>query len=94
MSHETQSKALQEAIAVLGGPVSAAKLLGVPGGRYQTVQGWLKCRVPADYCPLIEEQTALRGRRIICERLRPDIRWGVLRGADQAANDAQMIGAA
>lgn len=94
MSQEANTKAVLEAIAILGGPVSAAKLLGVPGGRYQTVQGWVKSRVPAEYCPLIEDQTAKLGTRVVCERLRPDVRWSVLRSHSIAANDSDMRSAA
>jgi DNA-binding transcriptional regulator YdaS (Cro superfamily) len=89
--------ALERAIAVLGGPARAARLLNVKDHRHQTVQSWLKNRVPAEYCPLIEEGTrAIAAERmdptliVTCEALRPDMKWGVLReaaAADIAAAD-------
>lgn len=62
------------AIRLLGGPVRAAERLGVE--RYQTVQSWARNRVPAEYCPLIERAT---GGVVLCEDLRPDVAWDVLR---------------
>lgn len=60
----------------------AAARLGVE--RYQTVQSWLRNRVPAEYCPLIERET---GGQVRCEDLRDDIAWGVLR--EQAAPESE-----
>lgn len=64
----------EKAVRLLGGPVKAAAALEVE--RYQTVQSWLRNRVPAEYCPLIERATTGAVR---CEDLRPDIAWDVLR---------------
>jgi DNA-binding transcriptional regulator YdaS (Cro superfamily) len=69
-------EALKRAVDLLGGPSAAARRLGVPGQRYQTVQSWLRTRVPAQYCPSIERETS---RRVVCEQIRPDIDWAVLR---------------
>lgn len=69
----TESPAAR-AIRALGGPVRAAERLGVE--RYQTVQSWLRNRVPAEYCPLIERAT---DGLVRCEDLRPDVAWDVLR---------------
>ena len=77
------SAMLAQAIVILGGVTAAARILDVPKHRYQTVQGWIRERVPADYCPAIEQATAERGKRIQCERLRPDIAWNVLRDSAQ-----------
>lgn len=63
-----------KAVRLLGGPVKAAERLGVE--RYQTVQSWLRNRVPAEYCPLIERET---GGQVRCEELRADVAWDVLR---------------
>lgn len=77
--------AAAEAIGVLGGPVKAAVTLGVPGARYQTVQSWLRNRVPAEYCPRVERETARLAAEdpsvkvYRCEQLRPDVEWDVLR---------------
>lgn len=67
-------EAAEKAVALLGGPVAAARQLGVE--RYQTVQSWLRNRVPAEHCPAIERATAGVVR---CEDLRPDVPWDVLR---------------
>lgn len=69
-------QAAKQAVALLGGSVQAARRLRVKNERYQTVQAWLRTRVPAEYCPLIERE--LQGQ-VTCEQLRPDIEWGVLR---------------
>lgn len=66
--------ALKRAFEELGGVVNAASVLGVPDGRYQTLQSWVRNRVPAEYCPLIEQKTGVK-----CEELRPDVAWAVLR---------------
>jgi DNA-binding transcriptional regulator YdaS (Cro superfamily) len=71
--------AAEKAVAVLGGPVAAARLLNVKDQRHQTVQSWLKNRVPAEYCPAIERETKAKGAPVLCEELRPDIPWMVLR---------------
>lgn len=73
--------AARKAIQLLGGPVAAARRLKVKGGSHQTVQSWLKTRVPAEYCPEIERELCGQVR---CEELRPDMAWGVLREAAPA----------
>jgi DNA-binding transcriptional regulator YdaS (Cro superfamily) len=73
------------AIAILGGPVQAARLLDVPNHRYQTVQSWLKTRVPAEYCPVIEKLTRELGDEVRCESIRSDVEWGVLRSTARAS---------
>jgi len=67
------------AVELLGGPVNTARVLNVKDHRHQTVQSWLRNRVPTEYCPLIERETAARGAVIRCEELRPDVAWEVLR---------------
>lgn len=81
---ETMSSAQQaarRAIQVMDGPANAARLLNVKGHRHQTVQSWLKNRVPAEHCPAIERVTRERGSVVTCEELRPDVDWAVLRSA-------------
>lgn len=68
------AQAAQRAVDLLGGPVAAARKLGVE--RYQTVQSWTRNRIPAEYCPAIERE--LHGA-MRCEEMRPDVAWGVLR---------------
>ena len=53
------------AIRVMGGPVAAARKLGVD--RYQTVQSWVRNGVPARYCLRVEAETGVSRRE-----LRPD----------------------
>lgn len=80
--------AARKAIQILGGPVKAALVLKVKGGRHQTVQSWLKNRVPAEHCPAIEQATAGAVR---CEDLRPDVPWGVLRICTHVSTTQQEI---
>ncbi|MDN8617832.1 YdaS family helix-turn-helix protein [Variovorax ginsengisoli] len=46
-----------EAVRLLGGPVSAARELGVD--KYQTVQSWVKNGIPAKYCSRVELLTGI-----------------------------------
>lgn len=78
-----------KAIRILGGPVSAARLLNVKDHRYQTVQSWARHRVPAEYCPLIEHETALRGERVACDELRDDVAWALIREAPVNADQSE-----
>lgn len=77
-----QQIAAERAVALLGGPVSAARRLDVE--RYQTVQSWTRNRIPAEYCPSIERE--LNGQ-IKCEEMRPDVDWAYLRLAIEPHND-------
>jgi DNA-binding transcriptional regulator YdaS (Cro superfamily) len=72
--------ATRSAIQALGGPSKAARRLNVPGGRAQTIQAWLRTRVPAEWCPLIEQASREVGAPHLCEDMRPDVAWHVLRG--------------
>lgn len=72
----TPKDVVKAVIKHLDGPVKAAALLGVPGGRYQTVQQWTINGVPAEWCPVIERVTR---RKFRCEDLRPDVEWEVVR---------------
>ena len=91
--HDSPSSqiAARQAIKSLGGPVRAAQILNVPSARYQTVQSWLRTRIPAEYCPSIERElcrAALQDPnvvRVTCEQLRPDVDWGVLRQPSEPA---------
>lgn len=50
--------AVARAIRLLGGPVSAARRLGVE--RYQTVQSWVReGRVPAPFAPAVADLTGV-----------------------------------
>lgn len=74
METQTPSQiAARRAVAVLGGPVQAARKLNVKGHRHQTIQSWLKNRVPAEWCPVIERVTREEGDTVPCTELRPDV---------------------
>jgi DNA-binding transcriptional regulator YdaS (Cro superfamily) len=79
----TSQDAAEKAIQLLGGPTKAAVVLNVPDHRYQTVQSWIRTRVPAEWCPTIERAT---GGQVRCEDLRPDVAWEVLRGQSTEAD--------
>lgn len=82
---------IQIAIQSAGNAHRLALEIGVPP---QSVLFWRdgERRIPAEYCPLIEELTGVR-----CEDLRPDVRWDVLRGniptppADQAQAATETV---
>lgn len=76
--HPSPQAAARRAVALIGGPSKSARVLGVKDGRHQTVQSWLRTRVPAEYCPLIERAT---GGRVRCEDLRPDVAWAIVRAS-------------
>lgn len=68
-----KNEALQEAFFAAGGQAAlAAKLKR----SRQSANQWKKNGPPVELCPDIEELTGVR-----CERLRPDVNWGVLRKA-------------
>lgn len=71
--------ALLEAVSLFDN--SQTKLSrAIDGTSTQLVNNWIRRNsVPAEWCPNIEEATAKRGKRITCERLRPDVRWHVVR---------------
>jgi len=69
-------KALEQAADVVGGLSALASLVGAS----QSAPSMWKKRgnVPAEYCPAIERETAKRGKRVLCESIRPDVDWSVL----------------
>ena len=76
---------IDRAAEVLGSQVALAKLLGVSKG---AVGQWRDegRRVPAEHCPVIEQETRARAEAmqdpalvVTCEELRPDVKWEVLR---------------
>lgn len=68
--------ATARAIEILGGQNAATRILGVSR---QVVQHWIKTRVPAEQCPGIERATRERGQAVLCEAMRPDVPWQILR---------------
>lgn len=64
-----------------GSQKKLADRLGVtPGFISQVVNG--RRPVPIEWCPVIEEMT---GGMYLCEFLRPDVKWGVVRRTAAAA---------
>jgi DNA-binding transcriptional regulator YdaS (Cro superfamily) len=84
---KTPSEWAAQAIDILGGPTKAAALIteaamatgtARPISR-QSVEYWVRERVPAEFCPLVEQLTRARGKPVLCENVRPDIAWGEVR---------------
>jgi DNA-binding transcriptional regulator YdaS (Cro superfamily) len=74
---------IKRACQILGGQRVLAEKLGVTPGR---VGHWVAGdRVLADYCPIIERETAGAVR---CEELRPDVDWGYLRATNSPVKQA------
>lgn len=82
----TEKAALRKAAEVLGGQAALASACGFNDRRH--VWPWFNTdrRVPAEHCPAIERATrnvaAEKGDAeliVVCEDLRPDVAWGVLR---------------
>lgn len=71
---------IAEACEIVGGQAEMARLLSVTPS---AVNQWCtRLRsVPAERCPEIERATRDKGRAILCEQLRPDVSWSVLRDA-------------
>jgi DNA-binding transcriptional regulator YdaS (Cro superfamily) len=65
-------QSLNEAIALAGGLNAFTEAVAAPST--SAVKAWRLTQVPEKYCPTIERITGVR-----CERLRPDVEWGVLR---------------
>ncbi|NIF85268.1 helix-turn-helix domain-containing protein [Comamonas sp. Tr-654] len=66
---------ISTAAELVGGVSALARLLGVtPSAVHQWLRGHRP--VPAERCPVIERLT---NRAVTCEKLRPDVEWGVLR---------------
>jgi DNA-binding transcriptional regulator YdaS (Cro superfamily) len=71
--------ALIRAVEVCKGQAALASAIGV---KQQHVWNWLNrpgAQVPAEHCPAIERATRDRGQPVLCEELRPDVAWEVLR---------------
>ena len=69
---------IEKAIAQLGGQTATARIFGISP---QATQQWsAQGRVPAEYCPRIEQLTGIR-----CEKLNDRVDWSLIRGADHAA---------
>lgn len=79
---QTSAKpALERACDAVKGSSRLAELLTARGRKVSkaSISRWKKERVPAEACPDIE---ALTG--VLCEDLRPDVHWEVLRTQEAA----------
>ena len=76
-SNAIERAALVEAINRAGGKTALMRLLNARGhtiATHNVIAHWGISQVPAHYCPDIEHTTG-----VLCESLRPDVAWGVLR---------------
>lgn len=79
MSQNIDPSPISRACAAVDGQARLGRLLGVtPGAVSQWVRGVRP--VPADRAPDIERLTREHGKPVLCEELRPDVAWHVLRG--------------
>lgn len=79
-------ESLQKAVQILGGQTATARALSTPARKIvqANVYKWLNSpnpdqTPPAEYCPALERATGDAGERVLCEELRPDVDWSVLR---------------
>jgi len=75
MNYHTERTPIRDAGRAVGGLSALARLLGVAP---PTVSQWASGvrPIPAERCPEIERAT---GGVVICEELRPDVDWQVIR---------------
>lgn len=80
--------ALQRAADILGGQAAIAAVCGYSDRR--AVWPWFNTdrRVPPEKCLNIERATRERGEPVLCEDLRPDVEWHVLRDTPAEAKAA------
>lgn len=73
-------QALENAIEKVGGLAAFAAAINAPSTG--AVKAWKHAgSVPAAYCPAIERETK---HAVVCEDLRPDVDWAVLRGTKRS----------
>ncbi len=74
-----EKAALIRATEILGGQAALASVLNYEDRRH--VWPWLNTdrRFPPEHCPLVERATRDKGQPVLCEELRPDVAWDVLR---------------
>lgn len=60
---------MRKIIDELGGLTAVARMTGV---RVPSVSGWVERGIPAERCADLER---LSGARVVCEDMRPDLRW-------------------
>jgi len=74
-------EAFLRAVEIAGSRLRLAELIGVASS---TPGMWaFRKKVPAEHCPAIERETG-----VLCEDLRPDVPWGVLRNSKRRSRKA------
>lgn len=74
ITEKPNMNALEKATTLLGGASALARAIGV--SESSPAMWKQRGRVPAEHCPLIEKVTS---GAVVCEELRPDVAWDVLR---------------
>ena len=71
--------ALKRAAAIFGGQAGLAEALDLKDRRNLWPYFGSGRRFPAELCPKVERITTANGSPVLCEELRPDVDWSVLR---------------
>ncbi|WP_084300419.1 YdaS family helix-turn-helix protein [Microvirgula aerodenitrificans] len=70
---------IRDVIQAAGGALAIAKRREIG---LSAVHNWpLRGRIPADHCPTLEQMCA---GTFVCEQMRPDVEWSVIRGQSTA----------
>lgn len=86
---EREKAALRRAAKILGGQAAMASLLGYTDRRGVWPYFHTDRRFPAEHCPLVERATREKGEPVLCEELREDVAWDVLRMQSDEAEPAK-----
>ena len=79
-----EKAALHRAAQALGGRDAMAKLLGLQDAR-SLWPYFARRRFLPEYCLIVERETRAKGRAVLCEELRPDMEWSIVRNQPAAA---------
>jgi DNA-binding transcriptional regulator YdaS (Cro superfamily) len=79
MMNSPEKDALRRAADILGGQAALASVLGYSDRRGVWPYFHTDRQFPAEHCPKVEQVTRERGQPVLCEELRPDVPWSVLR---------------
>ena len=91
----TPSDPLERAIFAAEGITKLARDLGLKS--HAVINQWRQNRVPAEHCPAIERYTREAAAKkgdvsliVLCEELRSDVAWGVLREQAERPNPPRL----
>lgn len=87
MNLAPEKAALYRAAQVLGGREALATLLGLQDAR-SVWPYFARRRFLPEYCLVVERATRERGQPVLCEELRPDVAWDVVRNNPLPAHAA------